>query len=79
MATWSIKFLSSLFKPSGAFGKTGSRNLEPESFTVLTQSHSSNYVNKFFLNTSIVKQCFWILVKFISEDSNAIHTIITTG
>ncbi len=26
----------------------------------------------------IVKQCFWIELKFITEDSNAIHTIITT-
>jgi hypothetical protein len=26
----------------------------------------------------IVKQCFWIQIKFIAEDSNAINTIITT-
>ncbi len=26
----------------------------------------------------IVKQCFLVLIKFIIEDSNAIHTIITT-
>jgi hypothetical protein len=26
----------------------------------------------------IVKRCFWIQIKFITEDSNAIHTIITT-
>ncbi len=25
----------------------------------------------------IVKRCFWIQIKFITEDSNAIHTIIT--
>jgi hypothetical protein len=27
---------------------------------------------------TIVKQCFWIQIKFITEDSNAIHTIIKT-
>ncbi len=27
---------------------------------------------------SIVKQCFWVKIKFNTEDSNAIHTIITT-
>jgi hypothetical protein len=27
---------------------------------------------------NIVKQCFWIQIKFITADSNAIHTIITT-
>jgi hypothetical protein len=26
----------------------------------------------------IVKQCFWIEIKFITHNSGAIHTIITT-
>jgi hypothetical protein len=30
------------------------------------------------LNIIIVKQCFWIQIKFNTEDSKAIHTIITT-
>jgi hypothetical protein len=28
--------------------------------------------------TAIVVRCFWIQIKFITEDTNAIHTIITT-
>ncbi len=28
------------------------------------------------LQNCIVKQCFWIQIKFITKDSNALHTII---
>jgi hypothetical protein len=37
--------------------------------------HVSSITNKSI--ASILKQCFWIRIKFITEDSNAIHTIIT--
>jgi hypothetical protein len=32
----------------------------------------------FAIGGMIVKRCSWIQIKFISEDSNGIHSIITT-
>ncbi len=42
--------------------------------SIFTMTQRSKEVN----DTAIVVQCFWIQIKFITEDSNAIRTIITT-
>ncbi len=39
---------------------------------------ATTFAQKIFSDHIKVKQCFWNYVKFITDDSNAIHTMITT-